>query len=284
MHNPSNRMTLQFGFSPCPNDTFMFEPIVSRRIDTLDLDFRIHLADVETLNIAALEGKPDVTKLSFNAFTKVKDTYQMLQSGAALGNQCGPLLISKSKHAPATLRGCRIAIPGKHTTAFLLLKYAFPASDIHIEYVFSDIEQAVLQGDVDAGVIIHENRFTYAQKGLFCWQDLGEYWEKKTGAPIPLGGIAVRRSLPDNVKRTIGKIIHQSVEYAFAHPQSGMDYIRSHAQEMDTEVMQEHINLYVNHYSRQLGEKGRKAVQVLFQSVFPNITQAELTDLFVPSE
>jgi 1,4-dihydroxy-6-naphthoate synthase len=274
-------MNLSFGFSPCPNDTFMFEPIVARRIDTEGLAFDIHLADVETLNKEAISQGPDITKLSFNAFTSVIESYQMLSSGAALGRKCGPLLISKTKFAPEDPASCQIAIPGKYTTAFLLLKYAYPQLTQFTEMVFSDIEEAVLSGQVDAGVIIHENRFTYAEKGLYCWKDLGEYWEENTGFPIPLGGIAVRRSLPETVKKTIARVIQRSVVYAMDHPDSGSSFVQSHAQEMDPAVMQAHIDLYVSQYSKVLGDEGKQAVYHLCESVLPQWNEKIKHQLFV---
>jgi 1,4-dihydroxy-6-naphthoate synthase len=274
-------MKLTLSFSPCPNDTFIFEPIVNRRIDTGDLEFETTLNDVEQLNKAAFSGLPDVTKLSFNAFTRLYDQYQMLNSGSALGRNCGPLLITLPEKMDSDVRKLRIAIPGYNTTAFLLLKYAFPKAEFFMETIFSDIENAVLEGRADAGVIIHENRFTFESKGLVKILDLGEHWESKTGSPIPLGGIAVKRSLPDHIKSKIDSIMAQSVRYAFSHPQSGLEYIREHAQEMDDKVMYAHINLYVNEFTKSLGTEGKNAVITLFRTVYPDFSDMESQDLFV---
>ncbi|MBK8055248.1 MAG: 1,4-dihydroxy-6-naphthoate synthase [Saprospiraceae bacterium] len=274
-------MKLTLSFSPCPNDTFIFEPIVNRRIDTGDLEFETTLNDVEQLNKAAFSGLPDVTKLSFNAFTRLYDQYQMLNSGSALGRNCGPLLITLPEKMDSEVRKLRIAIPGYYTTAFLLLKYAFPKAEFFMETIFSDIENAVLEGRADAGVIIHENRFTFESKGLVKILDLGEHWESKTGSPIPLGGIAVKRSLPDHIKSKIDSIMAQSVRYAFSHPQSGLEYIREHAQEMDDKVMYAHINLYVNEFTKSFGTEGKNAVITLFRTVYPDFSDMESQDLFV---
>lgn len=269
-------MTLTFGFSPCPNDTFMFAPIVHREIDLRGYEFDIVMEDVEHLNKSALKQSLDITKLSFNAFSHVDNHYQLLQSGSALGHQCGPLLISKKPYTPGEVGQLKIAVPGYHTTAFMLLKYVFPEVYHTEEMLFSDIEQAVLIGQADAGVIIHENRFTYQQKGLYKIMDLGEYWENSTGTPIPLGGIAVRRSLPEEVKKDVDQIISDSVAYAMSHPDSGWEFIKCHAQEMDTEVMKSHIQLYVNSESRRLSEKGRQAIFTLYESLNKSIDKKSL--------
>jgi 1,4-dihydroxy-6-naphthoate synthase len=205
----------------------------------------------------------------------------MLNSGSALGRNCGPLLITLPEKMDSEVRKLRIAIPGYYTTAFLLLKYAFPKAEFFMETIFSDIENAVLEGRADAGVIIHENRFTFESKGLVKILDLGEHWESKTGSPIPLGGIAVKRSLPDHIKSKIDSIMAQSVRYAFSHPQSGLEYIREHAQEMDDKVMYAHINLYVNEFTKSLGTEGKNAVITLFRTVYPDFSDMESQDLFV---
>lgn len=260
-------MKVSFAFSPCPNDTFMFEPIVNKRIDLEGLSFDIELMDVEQLNKAAESGKYDITKLSFNAFTRLTDTYQLLNSGSALGRGCGPLLISKTPISDAEIPKSKIGIPGKNTTANLLLSIAFPDALNKEDMLFSDIEEALLAEKIDAGLIIHENRFTYKAKGLLKLIDLGEYWEKTTGFPIPLGGIGIKRDLSAELKYKIDRIIHRSVAYAFAHPTSGKEYIRCHAQEMDEQVMYDHINLYVNNFSQELGDEGREAVLELFKKL-----------------
>src|SRR5258705_752034 len=212
-------MTLTLAFSPCPNDCFMFDAIVSRRIDLDGLEFDVRLADVEALNKAAFAGDIDVTKLSYHAYAYCAGNYVLLDAGSALGRNCGPLLISKRAIAldEAKAGKLRIAIPGKFTTANFLLGLAFPNAQDRTELLFSEIESAVLSGEFDAGLIIHENRFTYAAKGLKKIVDLGEFWESETGAPIPLGGIVAKRSLPDEVQQTVNRLLRRSVEYAFAH-------------------------------------------------------------------
>lgn len=259
-------MTIALGFSPCPNDCFMFDAIVNRRIDLEGLEFDVHLADIEKLNAAALTGTADVTKLSYHAYAYCIERYVLLDAGSALGRNCGPLLISKRPidSDEVACGALRIAIPGRYTTANFLLGLAFPNARNTTEMLFSDIEPAVLDGRFDAGVIIHENRFTYAAKGLRKVVDLGEFWEQETGAPIPLGGIVAARSLPDAVKRTVDRVVRRSVEFAFAHRDASLPYVRKHAQEMSEDVMYKHIDLYVNEFSVNLGREGRRAVQTLF--------------------
>lgn len=258
-------MTLALAFSPCPNDTFIFDALVHHKIDTAGLDFSVSYLDVQQLNLDAAIGKHDITKLSYFAASRLLDQYQILSSGGALGFGCGPLLISKKNYALEDVRELKIAIPGKNTTAFFLLKYAFPGISHVEEYLFSDIEQAVLEGKVDAGLIIHENRFTYENKGLRKIIDLGEYWENQTGHPIPLGCIAVKRSMDENQKKQINNIIRASVDYAWQHPDSGRDYIKCHSQELEDSVIDAHIHLYVNEYSADLGHTGKKAVLHMFE-------------------
>jgi len=259
-------MTLSLGFSPCPNDCFMFDAIVNRRIDLEGLEFTERLADVEALNTSAFAGEADVTKLSYHAYAYCADRYVLLDAGSALGRNCGPLVISKRPIAREEVAAGRlkIAIPGRYTTANFLFGLAFPDARNKTELVFSEIEPALLRGDVDAGVIIHENRFTYQSKGLKKVIDLGEFWETETGSPIPLGGIVIRRSLSDDVKHRVNRVLRRSVEYAFANRSASLPYVRAHAQEMDEEVMYKHIDLYVNEYSIDLGAEGRRAVETLF--------------------
>ena len=257
-------MKLTFAYSPCPNDTFMFEPIVSGRIETEGLRFEIHLADVEELNRAASSNKYDITKLSFNAFTKLTESYQLLNAGSALGRKCGPLLIAKKNLNHDEIVKSQIAIPGKNTTANFLLSFAYPEITIKKEKLFSEIEASILSDKVAAGVIIHENRFTFQAKGLVQLCDLGEHWEQKTGYPIPLGGIVTRRKFTAELKQKIDRVIARSVAYALAHPVSGIEYIKRHAQEMDKKVMQAHINLYVNDFSANIGLEGKASIQYLF--------------------
>jgi 1,4-dihydroxy-6-naphthoate synthase len=260
-------MTLSLGFSPCPNDCFMFDAIVHKRIDLEGLDFIPHLADVEALNRSAFAGEADITKLSYHAYAYCADNYALLAAGSALGRGCGPLLISKRaiERSEAAEGRLRIAIPGRFTTANFLLGLAFPAATQRTELLFSAIEDAVLDGTFDAGLIIHENRFTYESRGLKKIVDLGEFWEGETGAPIPLGGIVIRRTLPDAVKQAVNRVLRRSVEFAFAHRDASLPYVRAHAQAMSDEVMYKHIDLYVNQYSVDLGSEGRQAVTTLFE-------------------
>ena len=260
-------MKLSLGFSPCPNDCFMFDAIVNRRIDLEGLEFAARLADVEALNKAAFAGEADVTKLSYHAYAYCARAYVLLDAGSALGRNCGPLLISRR---PVSREGVasgtlRIAIPGKYTTANFLLGLAFPGARDKTELVFSAIEPALLNDEYDAGLIIHENRFTYEAKGLKKIIDLGEFWESETGCPIPLGGIVINRTLPDDVKHSVNRVLRRSVEYAFAHREASLPFVREHAQEMSEEVMYQHIDLYVNKYSVDLGADGKRAVEVLFE-------------------
>lgn len=256
---------IEIAFSPCPNDCFIFDALIHKRIDTRGWDFHPVLADVETLNQWAFQKKYPVTKLSYHAFAYCCNDYIMLESGSALGHNCGPLLISKREIAQEEVAqgNLRIAIPGKYTTANFLMGIAFPEAQHKEQMVFSEIEDAVLSGKVDAGLIIHENRFTYEAKGLRRIIDLGEYWEGQTARAIPLGGIAMLRDRDD--VREISDLISESVKFAFAHPEASMPYVREHAQEMSEEVMKKHIELYVNKLSVNLGESGRMAIDALFR-------------------
>jgi 1,4-dihydroxy-6-naphthoate synthase len=260
-------MKLSLGFSPCPNDCFMFDAIVNRRIDTEGLEFAVHLADVEELNQTALAGQAQITKLSYHAYAHCTERYVLLDAGSALGRNCGPLLISRRAiPAPEVAKGLlRIAIPGRYTTANFLLGLAFPKAQNKTELVFSEIEAALLRNDYDAGLIIHENRFTYEAKGLKKIIDLGEFWESDTGAPIPLGGIVISRLFSDEVKHRVNRVLRHSIEHAFAHRAESLPFVRAHAQEMSEEVMYKHIDLYVNDYSVDLGHEGRRAVELLFE-------------------
>ena len=262
-YSPKSKITL--GFSPCPNDTFIFDAMVHQKIDTYGLQFDYVFGDVEELNRMATQSKLDVTKLSFNAFFAVADNYCLLNSGAALGKNNGPILISKKSYSEDAIPDLKIAIPGVKTTANLLLSVACPMATNKIEMLFSDIESAVINSNVDAGLIIHENRFTYAKKGLNKIIDLGEYWEKLTSSPVPLGGIAVKRKLSRNLQLKIDKILKNSVRYAFNHPQESLEFIKAHSQEMDEEVMYKHIDLYVNNFTLELGTDGKKAIETLYR-------------------
>jgi len=277
-------MTLSLGFSPCPNDTFIFDALIHHKIDTEGLDFEVFYDDVETLNQKAFHGELDITKLSYHAFAYVADQYVLLDSGSALGFGVGPMLICKGdeeemrKKLSEPNSQVKIGIPGKYTTANFLLGLAFPEALNKEELVFSDIENAVLEGRVDVGLIIHENRFTYQDKGLNKILDLGDYWEKQTGLAIPLGGIVANRSLPLDVQHKINRVLRRSVEFAFSNPKSGLEYIRSHAQEMSEEVMYKHIDLYVNKYSVELGDEGKKAIKLLFDTATEKNVIPEIKD------
>jgi len=277
-------MTLSLGFSPCPNDTFIFDALVNNKFDRNGTGFSVQLADVEQLNKMAIEGVLDVTKLSFGVIPEVSDKYQILDAGSALGRGCGPLLISREyiEADHEVLNQLKIAIPGRKTTANLLLSMAFPGIWQKEEMLFSEVEGAVLSGKVDAGLIIHENRFTYQSKGLKKIIDLGEYWENKTNMPIPLGCIAIRRSLPDKMKKDVSVLIRKSIQSAFDHPEAPMDYVAAHSQEMSKEVMKKHIALYVNDYSLSLGNKGTEAIRLLLETGLKNqLVRKSVEPLFV---
>ncbi len=271
-------MKLKLGISTCPNDTFMFDAMLHNKIDTEGLSFDLFMADVEELNNRALNKSLDITKLSYHAYCYVSDNYVLLDAGSALGYKNGPLLISKHKIYPDEIDNIKIAIPGKLTTANLLLGIAYPKAQNKIEYLFSDIEDVVLSNECDAGLIIHENRFTYQQKGLKKIIDLGEYWEQTTKLPIPLGAIAVNRELSVDIQNKINRVLRKSIEYAFDNPKSSYDFIKKYAQEMEQDVMYKHINLYVNDFSINIGDEGKQAINVLFnkakeQEVIPKINK-----------
>ncbi len=269
-------MKLTLGFSPCPNDTFIFDALVNKKIDTEGLEFEAILEDVETLNQWALQDKLDITKLSFPAFFQSLDNYILLDSGSALGKGVGPLLISKTevRDQKWEVKENTIALPGINTTANLLFSFAYPEAQHKKFMIFSAIENAVLTGETDLGVIIHENRFTYQQKGLHKVVDLGEYWEEKMQAPIPLGGIAINQSVKNSTAIKVNELIRKSLDYAFQHYPFVSDYVKQHSQEMSEEVMRQHIDLYVNNYSLSLGQEGRKAIETLFQ-VFNSMNKNE---------
>ncbi len=259
-------MKISLAFSPCPNDTFIFDAMIHQKIDTYGIEYECHFADVEALNQAAFQNRYDITKLSYHAFAYVANEYQLLNSGSALGNNCGPLLIAKTPIPFEKVPDCKIAIPGKYTTANLLLSLAFPKATIKEEIIFSEIENSVVLGTVDCGLIIHENRFTYQDRGLHKIIDLGEFWESNYKAPIPLGGIAIKRKMDKDIKLKIDDTLKRSVQYAFDHPNDSESFVKKHAQEMDLAVMKQHINLYVNAYSIDLGTKGRNAIKNLYMN------------------
>lgn len=267
-------MKLTLAFSPCPNDTFIFDALIHHKIDTEGLEFEVSYDDVETLNHNVFATKTDISKLSFHAFAYAAKDYEMLDAGSALGYGVGPLVISKNPQAfeeiQKTGSDLRVGIPGKYTTANFLFSLAFPQLKNKQEIVFSEIEDALLENRIDLGLIIHENRFTYQNKGLHKVIDLGAFWEEKTNCAIPLGGIAIKRSLDMETKLKVNRVIRKSVEFAFANPKSGIDYIKSHAQAMEEEVMYKHIELYVNKYSIALGDEGKKAIEFMFQTALDN--------------
>ena len=276
-------MKLSLGFSPCPNDTFIFDALIHHKIDTEGLEFEVFFDDVETLNQKALKGTLDISKLSFHAFAHVASQYALLDSGSALGFGVGPLLICKDERFldPSNLEQLNpsIGIPGVLTTANFLLGIAYPNLQNKVLKVFSDIEEALLTGEIDLGLIIHENRFTYSEKGLSKIVDLGSFWENLTGCAIPLGGIVINRNIDPEIQHKVNRVLRRSVEYAFANPKSGINFIREHAQEMEEAVMYKHIDLYVNQYSLDLGVEGRKAIDILFKmatekGLIPEITKS----------
>ena len=257
---------INLAFSPCPNDTFIFDAMVHNKIDTEGLEFNFTMADVEVLNHMAMQGKIDMCKVSYHAFLYLKRKYVMLDSGSALGFGNGPLIISKKKYTIGDLETLTIAIPGEYTTANLLLKIIAPLARKKKVMVFHEIEEAVSIGKVDAGVIIHENRFTYEKKGLRKVADLGEYWENLMHSPVPLGGIIIKKTFGHEVIRKVNRIMNRSVVFALQNPGSAMAFIHENAQEMDEEVMKKHIGLYVNDFTVDLGEEGKEAVQKLFEA------------------
>lgn len=287
-------MKLTLGFSPCPNDTFIFDALIHGKIDTEGLTFDVAFDDVETLNQKAMCGELDITKLSFHAFAYVVENYALLNAGSALGFGVGPLLICKKEDAERIEQQLKssnyaqesnsltVGIPGKYTTANFLLGVAYPQLQDKKEIVFSEIEDALLNKEIDLGLIIHENRFTYQNKGLHKVIDLGNYWEQLTGCAIPLGGIVINRRLPIEIQQKVNRLIRKSVEYAFANPKSSVDFICQHAQEMDETVMYKHIELYVNNYSIDLGQQGKKAIDTLFEmAIKKNVIPTLVRNLYV---
>ena len=260
--------TLPLYFSPCPNDTFCFHAMVFGLIDTEGLSFEPLLEDVEQLNQRVFTGNPEICKISYHLFPKVADRYRMLPCGSALGYGNGPLFVSKTAHLPIT-QETRIAIPGVHTTAAFLLKFAYPQVINTSAVPFSDITNAILRNEYDAGVLIHEGRFVYEQQGLHLIADLGMCWEERTGLPIPLGGIAVSRTLSDKVQQKIARILYRSIQHALAHPSDSWEYVQNHARELDSKVIRKHIELFVNDDTLDIGTKGRLAVKTLFDAVHP---------------
>jgi 1,4-dihydroxy-6-naphthoate synthase len=258
-------MRLSLGFSPCPNDTFIFDAMVHGRIDTEGLEFDYFLTDVEELNLRALKADVDITKISYHAYAYVAENYLILDAGSALGHRNGPLLISKRRIGIDELPKLRIAIPGKYTTANLLFSIAWPEVINKTEYVFSKIEDALLKDEVDAGLIIHETRFTYYKRGLHKLADMGEYWEGLTGLPIPLGAIVVKKDIPEDIALKVNRVVRRSLEYAYKDSFASFDFVSGNAREMDSTIMNNHIKLFVNEYTLDLGSRGREAIVELFR-------------------
>ncbi len=256
-------LTLSFCFSPCPNDTFLFSPLVHERIDTTPFRFRARLADIDTLNSLALAGEPDLCKVSCHAYGHIRDRYLLLRAGGAMGRGCGPLLVARSAGNMEKLRGKPIAVPGRLTTASLLLRLLDPSLTELVCLPFHRILPAVSTGEVAAGVLIHESRFTYAAHGLHLVADLGSWWEQETGLPLPLGGIAVRRSFDSAILGMLNNIVRSSVRHACTHPDQSLPYVSRHAQETADAICASHIALYVNKYSFDPGKDGEQALDTL---------------------
>lgn len=257
--------SLTLGFSPCPNDTFMFHALVKGLVKDRRLTFKERLLDVEQLNQLALAATLDVSKVSFHLYGHIREHYTLLPAGAALGRGCGPLLVSKAACSIESLRSKAVALPGRYTTAALLLRLFAPQLENLVYMPFERIIPAVAGGEVSAGVIIHESRFTFREQGLEQLADLGQWWESDSGCPIPLGGIVAKKSLGAELIAAAGRLIGESIRYAFANPEASRQYIRDHAQEMSAEVCAAHIGLYVNEFSRDLGEEGWRGVNLLMK-------------------
>lgn len=254
-------MRLTIGFSPCPNDTFIFDALVNKKIDTGEFEFDVVLEDVQTLNRWAMQRRLDISKISYGVLPLLLDNYIVLNSGSALGKGVGPLLIVLPENKEEGLTNEKtVAIPGENTTAHMLFSLAYPQEVRKQFMMFNAVESAVINKEVDAGVIIHENRFTYQDKGLTKLADLGEYWEETTGNPIPLGGIVGKRALGVETLRKVDQLIKESVSYGFENYPDLSDYVCLHAQEMNEDVMRQHINLYVNDFSLDLGRQGKDAI------------------------
>ena len=257
---------LKLAFSSCPNDTFMFHALVHGLVDTEGLSFEVDIHDVEELNERAQRDTYDVSKLSYHGWFTVRDRYEMLASGSALGWDCGPLLVCRAGDTEVLSRpNLRIATPGRYTTGALLCTLAYPGMGEQTPMLFSEIEGAVARGDFDLGVLIHEGRFTYREKGLDLVRDLGAWWQQTSGCPIPLGGIAVRRALGAEIAASVDRALHRSIQYAFAHPEASREYVASYARELSASIQRKHIDLFVNRFSLDLGEEGRRAVDTLYQ-------------------
>jgi 1,4-dihydroxy-6-naphthoate synthase len=260
-------MKLTLGFSPCPNDSFIFYALLHKKISTGGVEFEPVIADVEQLNQMAKSGVLDVTKLSFAAYRHFQDTYRMLDAGSALGDGCGPLVISKRKIQRNEIGRCSVALPGELTTAHALFNRYYPRVGVKKHLLFSAIENSVLSEECELGVIIHENRFTYQEKGLLKVADLGEEWQNETGLPIPLGGIFMKQNFTEEQAVSVERMIRESVMYAFGHYEETLPYVKSLSQELDETIIRRHIQLYVNPFSLSLGEGGKKAVSQFLSGI-----------------
>ncbi|MDR1415782.1 MAG: 1,4-dihydroxy-6-naphthoate synthase [Prevotellaceae bacterium] len=261
---------MRLSFSTCPNDTFIFHAMLHGKVDTEGLTFDVHPADVEELNRAAFVGEAEATKLSYAAYAHVADKYSILDSGSALGRGNGPLLVAKS--AQELTGESRVAIPGKYTTAAFLLRLVFPHLSRLSEALFSDIPQEILQGNVDAGVLIHESRFTYRQQGLHLLADLGREWEKRSGLPIPLGCICIKKDIDGEQRQAFGRVLRRSVDYALQNPDESRTFVKHYARELSDDVIDKHIDMFVNGYTQSLGNEGKRAISALFDLTGMRVT------------
>lgn len=259
-------MSYTLAYSPCPNDTYVFAALTNGLLADAP-DVRVHLADIDELNAAAARGEYELVKVSYGAVPYLTGRYRVLRSGGALGHGCGPLLVARPAGSPilfADFARRRIAVPGERTTAFLLLQLAFGRRPPFVRLRFDRIVAAVAEGQADAGLIIHESRFTYRKANLIAIADLGEWWENLTLLPIPLGAILVRKDIADERARELGRAIRASLAFARANEAAVMPYVREHSTEMDEDVARRHIALYVNEFTDDLGETGIEAVRALF--------------------
>jgi 1,4-dihydroxy-6-naphthoate synthase len=279
-------MKLSIGFSPCPNDTFIFDALVNGKIDTGGIEFEPVLEDVQTLNQWAIQGRLDVTKISYGVLPNILSHYAMLNSGGAMGRGVGPLLITTADNSQLSIEQLSqlpVAIPGENTTAHLLLSHALPAFQQKKFMLFHEIEDALIAGEVASGVIIHENRFTYADKGLVLLNDLGKFWEESLNSPIPLGGIAMKRTFRLDIQRQVDQLIQSSLRQAEEALPELSSYVQLHAHEMDPSVQRMHIDLYVNEFSRNAGAEGKHAVSVLMDAYqrLRGITPDAVPNIFI---
>ena len=259
-------MTIKINISTCPNDTFMFDALLHNKIDTKGYRFELHMADIAELNTIVKEECVDVSKISYAVYPQIEDNYQILNSGSAMGRGNGPLLVSKKKIYADEIKDLKIAVPGLTTTANMLLTIGFGDVKERKEYLFSDISSAVEADEVDAGILIHEERFCYKKMGLQLISDLGQMWEDKKRLLIPLGAIVVRRDLDENIKKDIQELIAESIRFAFENPQSSLSFVKQNAQELDDEIIEKHIKMFVNDFSINVGEVGKESVKGFFEA------------------